>query len=176
MRQASESKLQSPDSEVPIVPSDDGFDFGVAQDNPFNMSRDGDASGKVLKQRVGVARTSGRLNIAALGLKEIPSEVMKMYDFESLGAYDGSWAESVDLTRLIVADNALETLSDEVFPDYNPEDVNGDDEPKGGIFGALEVADLHGNLLTGLPVGFRRLSMLTTLNLVRICLPHKHRQ
>lgn len=154
-------------SEEPIVPSDDGFDFGMAHEDPFNLKRGESSSMKVLQQRIGAARTSGRLNIAGLGLKEIPSEVTKMYELGSIGANDGSWAESVDLTRFVAADNEFEQLDDKMFPDASPEDLDDDEATQGNIFAGLETLDMHGNLLVGIPLGFRRLSLITSLNLVR---------
>ncbi|KFA65323.1 hypothetical protein S40285_02718 [Stachybotrys chlorohalonatus IBT 40285] len=151
--------------ESPIVPSDDGFDFGVISQDPFNQMKGQDPKKKVLAQRVNAGRTTGRLNIAALGLKEIPLEVMKMYDLESIGAQDGSWAESVDLTRFVAADNELETLDDFMFPDTSPESFADDDDNQGSLFGGLETLDLHGNMLVGVPLGFRHLAHLTSLNL-----------
>lgn len=147
------------------MPSDDGFDFGTVHADPFNLNKGVNTKQKVLQQKISAARASGRLNIAALDLKEIPVEVMKMYDFESIGA-SGSWAESVDLTRFVAADNELETLDDFIFPDSEP--GNPDDEGQGNIFGGLETLDMHGNLLIGVPLGFRRLTHLTSLNLVRL--------
>uniref|UniRef100_A0A0L0N8V8 Leucine-rich repeat-containing protein 40 n=1 Tax=Tolypocladium ophioglossoides (strain CBS 100239) TaxID=1163406 RepID=A0A0L0N8V8_TOLOC len=166
VRQASATQQATPArTEIPIVPSDDGFDFGVEYDDPFNLRRGENPGTKVLKQRLRTGRTSGRLNIAALGLKQIPDEVMKMYDLESMGAQDGSWAESVDLTRLVAADNELETLDDAVFPDTSLDAFQDDGDSPGNIFGGLETLDLHGNLLVSVPLGFRRLAQLTTLNL-----------
>lgn len=147
-----------------IVPSDDGFDFGTIHADPFNLRKGENPRQKVLQQKVSAARASGRLNIAALDLKEIPVEVMKMYDFESVGAGE-SWAESVDLTRFVAADNELETLDDFIFPDSEP--GKPEDDSQGNIFGGLETLDMHGNLLVGVPLGFRRLTHLTSLNLVR---------
>lgn len=161
--------LDAPDSqEVPIVPSDDGFDFGVHHD-PFNLKRGESSSKKVLQQRISAGRTTGRLNIAALDLKEIPAEVTQMYDLSSIGANDGSWAESVDLTRFVAADNELEKLDDSLFPDSSPDGLGDDEQPN--IFGGLETLDLHGNLLIAVPLGFQRLSHLTSLNLVRAYYP-----
>lgn len=162
MRQST-SAQSTTDNEVPIVPSDDGFDFGTIHADPFNLRKGENPKQKVLQQKVGAARASGRLNIAALGLKEIPLEVIKMYDFESAGA-SGSWAESVDLTRFVAADNELETLDDFIFPDSEP--GNPEDDSQGNIFGGLETLDMHGNMLIGVPLGLRRLSHLTSLNLV----------
>jgi hypothetical protein len=104
-----------------------------------------------------------------MGLKEIPDEVLKMYDLESIGRADGAWAESVDLTRLVAADNELETIDDSLFPDVNPNDFNLEEvDEKARIFWGLESADLHNNMLISLPLGLRRLQMLTSLNLVSL--------
>ncbi|KAH7311632.1 hypothetical protein B0I35DRAFT_481582 [Stachybotrys elegans] len=160
------SIVPSPEEmEAPIIPSDDGFDFGMAYSDPFNLNKGQDPKKKVMNQRVSAARTSGRLNIAALGLKEIPIEVMKMYDLESLGTGDGSWAESVDLTRLVAADNELENLDDFMFPDSSPESFAEEDDSQGSIFAGLETLDMHNNLLVTVPLGFRRLAHITSLNL-----------
>jgi hypothetical protein len=107
-----------------------------------------------------------------------------MYSLESVGTQDGTWAESVDLTRFVAADNELETISDDVFPDVDPRDNGDDEDAKGNQFGGkslcdlrlldciltllgLETLDLHGNILIQLPLGLRRLELLTALNVVR---------
>lgn len=151
--------------ESPVVPTDDTFDFGLS-DDPFNLNRDANSTSKIVKSRVTTARASGRLNIAALGLKEIPKEVLDMYSLESIGTYDGSWAESVDLTRFVAADNELEMLDESVFPDVDPEELAEDEDAQPSIFAGLETLDLHGNVLIALPAGLRRLTLLTSLNLV----------
>ncbi|KAL0933787.1 conserved leucine-rich repeat protein [Colletotrichum truncatum] len=154
--------------EPPIVPADEGFDFGIGvalSQDPFNTKRTENATIKIIHQRLGAARSTGRLNIAAMGLKEIPKDVLEMYDMESLGTYDGSWAESVDLTRFVAADNELETIDDSIFPDVAPEQMAEDEDSNGNIFGGLEAMDLHGNLLISLPMGLRQLRLLTSLNL-----------
>lgn len=89
---------------------------------------------------------------------------MSMYD--SSGAQDGSWAETVDLTRFVAADNELERLADDVFPDLDAREAMEDEDAKGNQFGGLEALDLHGNVLVSLPLGLRRLELLTSLNLV----------
>lgn len=150
--------------ESPVVPTDDTFDFGLS-DDPFNLNRDANSASKIVKSRVTTARSSGRLNIAALGLKEIPKEVLDMYSLESIGTYDGSWAESVDLTRFVAADNELEMLDESVFPDVDPEELAEDEDAQPSIFAGLETLDLHGNMLIALPAGLRRLTLLTSLNL-----------
>jgi len=90
----------------------DGFDFGT--DDPFNQSIIGEGgSVKVLQQRIKSARVEGRLNISNLQLKEIPEAVYKMYETteEELAATDDDngpkWYESVDLAKLIGADNEI---------------------------------------------------------------------
>lgn len=130
-------------------------DFDLVND-PFNQRPKGGES--VLSRRIADARMEGRLNIAALGLREVPTEVLKMYDFnsESGGA---AWGEFVDLSRFTAADNDIDSIPDEMFPDT-------DEDDKMAQFGGLLTIDLHGNLLSGLPLGFRRLEMLTALNLV----------
>ncbi|OAA58450.1 Leucine-rich repeat, typical subtype [Niveomyces insectorum RCEF 264] len=155
-------------AETPVIPTDTTFDFGLAAD-PFSQNRGNSQSqSKVIKARAAAARTSGRLNIAAMNLREIPSEVMKMYDPESMDVYDGSWAESVDLTRFVAADNEIEMIEDAIFPDLSPEELAEDEDGRGNIFGGLETLDLHGNMLISLPIGLRRLQLLTSLNLVRL--------
>ncbi|RSL91713.1 hypothetical protein CDV31_015400 [Fusarium ambrosium] len=165
LKQAAETQNQDGDQEAPIVPIDTGFDFGVNNNDPFNTRRGEDPRKKVIQNRVNAGRTSGRLNIAALNLKEIPVEVLKMYDLESIGTFDGSWAESVDLKRFIAADNELEELDDFIFPDTNPSSFDDEQASRGNIFAGLENLDMHGNLLVGVPLGLRRLNCLTSLNL-----------
>ena len=105
-----------------------------------------------------MALEDGKLNIPALGLTEIPREVLNMYDYGSL--------ESVDITKINAADNELRIISDEVFPDIDTEArLREDEDFLGLLFGALGSLDLHGNQLMALPRGLRRLDDLTTLNL-----------
>jgi hypothetical protein len=163
-RQSSGMNVVDSGEEFSIIPAGT-FDFGLAQD-PFNRQANVDGSKGLLRKRLDAARADGRLNIAAMGLKEIPPEVMNMYNFDAINGQGGSWAESVDLTRFIAADNELEAISDDIFPDIDPREMLNDDESKGNQFGGLETLDLHGNLLKALPQGLRRLELLTTLNLV----------
>ena len=149
-----------------MIPTDDTFDFGLP-DDPFSQRKFEDSNRKAMKAQINTARVSGRLNIAAMGLKEIPDEVLKMYDLESIGRTDSSWAESVDLTRFVAADNELETIDDSIFPDVDPHGFDSDEvDDRGRIFWGLESADLHNNMLISLPLGLRRLHQLTSLNLV----------
>ncbi|KAF2431281.1 L domain-like protein [Tothia fuscella] len=132
-------------------------------DDPFNQQPKGQIS--VLQQRINTARSDGRLNIAAMSLKEIPKEVLVMYDTAVINESGVAWNEVVDLTRFVAADNEIETISDEAFPDEDPNNFNQDDDSKGPQFGGLEYLDLHGNVLFDVPRGLRMLTMLTTLNL-----------
>ncbi|KAJ4393942.1 hypothetical protein N0V93_003159 [Gnomoniopsis smithogilvyi] len=114
-------------ADVPVIPTDHTFDFGLT-DDPFNLQRDAGSTSKILQSRIATARTSGRLNVAAMGLKEIPSEVLNMYNLETNGNGGGSWAECVDLTRFVAADNELEMIDESLFPDVDPEEMAMDDD------------------------------------------------
>lgn len=120
----------------------------------------------LLRKRVASARADGRLNIAAMGLKDIPNEVLNMYNADIVDLGGGAWYESVDLVRLVAADNEFELLGEEVFPDIvaGPDSAM-DDDFQGILFAGLDTLDLHGNRLRLLPSGLRRLEHLTTLNL-----------
>ena len=131
--------------------------------DPFNQVPRDDKH--ILRNRINAARMDGKLNIAAMSLKEIPDEVLKMYDAEAMEESKVSWAEVVDLTRLNAADNEIEDLTESVFPDVSPEDPDMDDQTTVNQFGGLESLDLHGNKLSAIPMGMRRLQRLTSLNL-----------
>jgi hypothetical protein len=137
----------------------------IKHDDPFNQQPKG--GHLVLQQRVNAARSEGRLNIAAMGLKEIPEEVLNMYDSKVIANSNTAWNECVDLTRFVAADNEIETIPDSAFPDEDPNSFSQDDDSTGSPFGGIEYLDLHGNVLFDVPRGLRMLSMLTTLNLVR---------
>ncbi|KAL4746238.1 hypothetical protein BDW72DRAFT_185294 [Aspergillus terricola var. indicus] len=129
--------------------------------DPFNQQpRD---QNKVLRKKLDAGRTTGHLNIAAMSLTTFPDEVLTMYDFDPNATTD--WYESVDLVKLIAADNEFTELPDAAFPDIDSEQLDPDSEEKGNQFGGLEVLDVHGNLLERLPIGLRRLQRLHTLNL-----------
>ncbi|PLN81214.1 leucine-rich repeat protein [Aspergillus taichungensis] len=142
-------------------PSSSSWDDLDTQD-PFNQ-RPKDSNKGLLRKRIDAGRTSGNLNIAAMSLAEFPEEVMTMYDFDPDSTTD--WYESVDLVKFIAADNEFKELPDHAFPDVDPSDPDLEDDSKGNQFGGLETLDLHGNLLQSLPLGFRRLQRLQTLNL-----------
>ncbi|ORY57594.1 uncharacterized protein BCR38DRAFT_354633 [Pseudomassariella vexata] len=136
-------------------------------DDPFGQKQLESSNRKVLASRISQARTSGKLNIGAMGLKEIPEEVLKMYDLDTIGQNDVSWAETVDLTRFVAAGNELETIDVSVFPDIDPSAVADDEDSQGHQFAGLESLDLHGNTLISVPMGLRRLHQLTSLNLAQ---------
>jgi Leucine-rich repeat (LRR) protein len=141
---------------------DGAFDNDSFSD-PFNQGPKDDKH--VLRNRVNNARMDGKLNIAAMGLKEFPPEVLKMYDAAAMEESKVNWAEVVDLTKLIAADNEFETIDGSVFPDKSFDDFNDEEDSQGNQFGGLELLDLHGNALTAIPIGLRRLERLTSLNL-----------
>lgn len=100
----------------------EGFDFGT--NDPFNQAILGEGgSAQVLQQRIKSARVEGRLNISNLQLKEIPAAVYRMYETaeEDLAAADDSgpkWYESVDLAKLIGADNEIAEVGDELAQQF----------------------------------------------------------
>ena len=147
---------QNSDTEVPCTQVIDGF-----PELEFGGSNRG-----LLRKRVASARADGRLNIAAMGLKEMPIEVLNMYNTDNTDVAEGSWYESVDLIRLVAADNDFENIGEDIFPDAVAEaDSAVVDDFQGLLFAGLDTLDLHGNHLQMLPLGIRRLQHLTTLNL-----------
>ncbi|KAA8650061.1 uncharacterized protein ATNIH1004_002742 [Aspergillus tanneri] len=131
-------------------------------EDPFNQQSE-DPNKGILRKRIEAGRTSGHLNIAALSLIELPKEVLSMYDFDPESSV--GWYESVDLVKFIAADNEFTELPDAAFPDIDLNKLDPNVDENGNQFGGLEHLDLHGNLLHTLPVGFRRLQRLHTLNL-----------
>ena len=141
---------------VPSIQVADGF-----PEIEFGGSNKG-----LLRKRVASARADGRLNIAAMGLEDMPSEVLNMYNADTIDAGDGAWYESVDLVRLVAADNEFDKLDEDIFPDTVAEANSAmDDDFRCMIFAGLDTLDIHGNRLQLLPLGLRRLQHLTTLNL-----------
>lgn len=144
-----------------------GFEFDLTSD-PFN-AKPKDNKGLLMK-RIDAARADGRLNIAAMGLKDIPGEVLRMYDSDEMAKSNITWSETVDLTRFMAADNEFEIVSDNIFPDIDTDAADQEDEDSAQTlqFRGLEVLDLHGNMLTAIPAGLRRLERLKVLNLVSL--------
>ncbi|KAJ5187347.1 hypothetical protein N7449_010341 [Penicillium cf. viridicatum] len=162
---AAGDKKESPQKPVyqapPIDAPLDSWAGGDDED-PFGQMPVGSNS-LVMRKRVQTARATGQLNIAAFSLKEIPKEVLAMYDYDPENS--ANWFENVDLVKFNAADNELEQISDATFPDINPEEFDPDSDDRGLQFGGLETLDLHGNILKSLPMGLRRLQNLRTLNL-----------
>ncbi|KAI9686922.1 MAG: hypothetical protein M1822_002675 [Bathelium mastoideum] len=142
------------------APIDGQNGFGLHED-PFNQLPSNNE--QVLKKRIDVGRSEGRLNLAAMGLQALPDAVMSMYDFDPDAGV--AWSEAVDLTRFIAADNEIEMLPDSVFPDVGLEDITEDEDSNRLLFGGLELLDVHGNRLHSIPCGLRRLGRLSVLNL-----------
>ena len=133
---------------------------GVRQQTDAFPELDFGDTATLLRNRVASARADGKLNIAALNLKQIPTEVMNMYKSSSS---DMAWYESVDLKRLTAADNEFDNL-DAIFPDDIADSHDEDGDAPASPFEGLETLDLHGNRMNMLPMGLRRLERLTSLN------------
>ncbi|KAI9673467.1 MAG: hypothetical protein M1817_002929 [Caeruleum heppii] len=116
-----------------------------------------------LQQRITIARTSGRLVVSGIGLSEIPQAVMSMYDLESANASGVAWYESVDLAHFCAADNELESIGTDVFPDV--ESGQDSEDENGNMFAGLETLSLKGNILSSVPIGLRQLRLLVVLDL-----------
>ncbi|CAD0108744.1 unnamed protein product [Aureobasidium uvarum] len=130
--------------------------------DPFNTKPKN--SNGLLRKRIEAARGDGRLNIAGMNLKSIPDEVLNMYDQREDS--NMNWSQMTDLVRFLAADNDLDTISDDIFPDVATEvAMNDENEVKGLQFRSVEMIDLHGNSLQTVPAGFRWLERLTALNL-----------
>lgn len=91
----------------------DGLELDLS--DPFKLGANRPSE---LKRKVESARTEGWLNIANMELKEIPKQVYSMYesnDDDDAAQDDGpKWYESVDLVRLIAADNDIEEVGEEL--------------------------------------------------------------
>ncbi|XP_062437325.1 leucine-rich repeat-containing protein 40 isoform X2 [Rhea pennata] len=100
------------------------------------------------------ARKSGQLNLSGRSLSEVPQHVWRInldtpeeaHQNLSFGAAD-RWWEQVDLTKLILASNKLQCLSEDVK-----------------LLPALTVLDVHDNQLTSLPSALGHLENLQKLD------------
>ncbi|KAI6064255.1 Leucine-rich repeat-containing protein 40 [Aix galericulata] len=100
------------------------------------------------------ARRSGQLNLAGRGLGQVPQHVWRInldtpeeaHQNLSFGAAD-RWWEQTDLTKLILASNKLQLLSEDVK-----------------LLPALTVLDVHDNQLTSLPSALGQLENLQKLD------------
>jgi len=159
---AQKRKLGPSSSSLVPRSAEDDQSIGTTVD-PFSLDLLDGSTNNALRQRISSARADGRLNIAALGLVEIPKEVMNMSDYDPNSAGNVAWYETVDLVRLNAADNDIAELPDDAFPDSSEHDT----DPRGIIFGDLETIHLHGNQLRALPPRLGNLPRLTHLNLSR---------
>ncbi|NXP45936.1 LRC40 protein, partial [Heliornis fulica] len=100
------------------------------------------------------ARKSGQLNLSGRSLSEVPQHVWRInldtpeeaHQNLSFGAAD-RWWEQTDLTKLILASNKLQCLSEDVK-----------------LLPALTVLDVHDNQLTSLPTALGQLENLQKLD------------
>ncbi|KAK9470778.1 uncharacterized protein V1510DRAFT_422126 [Dipodascopsis tothii] len=119
--------------------------------DPFNV-RPSDLPDFVLR-KIETGRKTGRLNLSATGLKELPDEVYDMYVSETDPdlSFDTPprWVESTDMERFLAADNEIEKIEDRFARE----------------FPNLVTLDLHGNAIRKLPQSLFRLVHLKRLNL-----------
>ncbi|KIV86829.1 hypothetical protein PV11_02414 [Exophiala sideris] len=115
----------------------------------------------VLRTRLQKAATTGKLDIVGLGLKRIPTELMNIYKADNNTT---KWYDVVDLTKINAADNEIDEIDEQFFPDFSESDLENDDE-KGNQFGGIETLDLRRNMIQRLPMGLRRLTRLQSLEL-----------
>ncbi|POS87837.1 hypothetical protein EPUL_000744 [Erysiphe pulchra] len=160
-RAASVQVSDQASGDFPVVPPD-SCDFSLSND-PFNQNAAQNDSKDILRKRIQSALKNGRLNISAMGLKDLPQEVLNMFNPDNMG--DISWGEVVDLNKLIAADNEIEELPVDAFPDVDPSSISEHDEIKACQFYSLETIEMRGNKLRNLPLGLRRLENLIRLNL-----------
>ncbi|XP_061859809.1 leucine-rich repeat-containing protein 40 [Colius striatus] len=100
------------------------------------------------------ARKSGQLNLSGRSLSEVPQRVWRInldtpeeaHQNLSFGAAD-RWWEQIDLTKLILASNKLQSLSEDVK-----------------LLPALTILDVHDNQLTSLPSALGQLQHLEKLD------------
>ncbi|ORY53268.1 L domain-like protein, partial [Rhizoclosmatium globosum] len=108
------------------------------------------ASQSVLKL-VAQARSTGRLNLSNQSLTAVPDVLFTRADVRgadvSLDQGGGNWWEETDLTKLVIADNEIESIDERVAE-----------------LGALTMIDAHNNKISTLP-DLSALGNLTVLHL-----------
>ncbi|XP_068948896.1 leucine-rich repeat-containing protein 40-like [Petaurus breviceps papuanus] len=112
-------------------------------------------SGPVIPQGLlKAARKSGQLNLSGRELSEVPQTVWRINldlpeEANQNHSFNSSerWWEQTDLTKLIISNNKLQSLSDDVR-----------------LLPALTILDMHDNLLTSLPCAIGELENLQKLN------------
>ncbi|KAJ3300613.1 Leucine-rich repeat-containing protein 40 [Borealophlyctis nickersoniae] len=135
----------------PVGRGGGGGAFGRAR---FGVSSEAGSSLAISKAVEG-SKTSGRLNLSNQNLSSIPEAVFsksapppKSVDLSFDRRSDDQWWEVVDLSRLVIADNAIEDL-----------------DPRIGELDGLTVLDAHNNRLRHLPDKIGHLINLSILNL-----------
>ncbi|CAK6441245.1 unnamed protein product [Pipistrellus nathusii] len=130
---------------------------GVAARDPragFRAERGDGGASSVPQGLLKAARKSGQLNLSGRNLSEVPQCVWRInLDIPEEANQNLSfsaterWWEQTDLTKLIISNNKLQSLSDDL-----------------GLLPALTVLDIHDNQLTSLPSAIRELENLQKLN------------
>ncbi|XP_054068518.1 leucine-rich repeat-containing protein 40 [Rissa tridactyla] len=126
----------------------------VAGDPRAGFRRAAEPSPAVPQGLIRAARKSGQLNLSGRNLGEVPQHVWRInldtpeeaHQNLSFGAAD-RWWEQTDLTKLILASNKLQCLSEDVK-----------------LLPALTVLDVHDNQLTSLPSALGQLENLQKLD------------
>nr|KAF6506308.1 leucine rich repeat containing 40 [Rousettus aegyptiacus] len=128
----------------------------VAERNPqagFRAERR-DCGASVPQGLLKAARKSGQLNLSGRNLSEVPQCVWRInVDIPEEANQNLSfsaterWWEQTDLTKLIISNNKLQSLTDDLR-----------------LLPALTVLDIHDNQLTSLPSAIRELENLQRLN------------
>ncbi|XP_075792343.1 leucine-rich repeat-containing protein 40 isoform X2 [Pelodiscus sinensis] len=128
---------------------------GRAGDPRAGFRRDAGELGPAVPQGlIRAARKSGQLNLAGRDLSDVPAHVWRInldipeeaHQNLSFSAAD-RWWEQTDLTKLILASNKLQCLSEDVK-----------------LLPALTVLDIHDNQLTSIPSAIGFLENLQKLN------------
>ena len=168
IRQARMRIEKRPDNAfIPRVIDEDGpSTFGMDIDAK-HMDLQDSVHINIVRKRINMAKSDGKLNISMLCLSQLPKEVLSMYEG---GSDEGgpAWYEAVDLVRLNAADNELTELPENVFATSGSADEGlTEHDASTGIFLGLEAIDLHENHLTHLPVNLGGLIRLSSLNLSR---------
>ncbi|XP_037001192.2 leucine-rich repeat-containing protein 40 isoform X3 [Artibeus jamaicensis] len=128
---------------------------GAEQDTRIGFrSERRDCSASVPQGLLKAARKSGQLNLSGRNLSEVPQCVWRInVDIPEEANQNLSfsaterWWEQTDLTKLIISNNKLQSLTDDLR-----------------LLPALTVLDIHDNQLTSLPSAIRELENLQKLN------------
>ncbi|XP_063795173.1 leucine-rich repeat-containing protein 40 isoform X1 [Pseudophryne corroboree] len=128
---------------------------GTAPNSLAGFTDPRDREPAVPRGLINAARKSGQLNLSARGLTEVPVSVWRINldtpeEAKTSVQFDGSdrWWEQTDLTKLVLASNKLQSLSEEIR-----------------LLPALVVLDVHDNLLTELPSAIGELINIQKLNI-----------